>query len=186
MQLLCQQLSADSAFSCLVRRLIHGGLGRLHQPAQLAVPVCKNLTTTTVPTPSKIRKLVADNQRPQHDRRNGTIQYAVVATVRVRLPVSHRLVAMVTLFNPASPSRHLCLVVDWCKHRTTPDAPSIGTVSPAPLAGLVTFRPLLSFSLHFRRLHFRSIAFRRPQTAETGKDSGAMGRAWQNYHRHYA
>jgi hypothetical protein len=36
----------------------------------------------------------------------------------------------------------LCFVAARCKHRTTPDAPSIGTVSPAPLAGLLTFRPL--------------------------------------------
>jgi hypothetical protein len=45
--------------------------------------------------------------------------------------------------------------------------------SAAPLAGLINLQPLHSISLQFRRLHFCSIAFQRPQTAETVKDSGA-------------
>jgi hypothetical protein len=62
--------------------------------------------------------------------------------------------------SPASPSRHLCLVADKCKHRTTPDAPSIRTVSPAPLAGLIIFRPLHSISL-------RSVGRKLPRTENT-------------------
>lgn len=39
------------------------------------------------------------------------------------------------------------------------------------------FRPLHSAALHFRRLQFRSTAFRRSQTAETGKGRRAPGAA---------
>jgi hypothetical protein len=54
--------------------------------------------------------------------------------------------------------------------------PSLGLdrhASAAPLAGLINLHPLHSIPFHFRRLQFHSIAFRRPQTAETVKDSGA-------------
>ena len=51
--------------------------------------------------------------------------------------------------------------------------------SAAPLAGLITFRPLHSISLQFRRSPVRLAptfpfhSFRRPQTAETVRNSGA-------------
>jgi hypothetical protein len=45
--------------------------------------------------------------------------------------------------------------------------------SAAPLAGLITLRPLHSLPHPLHRLRGSSRSFRRPQTAETGKDSGA-------------
>ena len=60
-----------------------------------------------------------------------------------------------SIFPVASPSRHLHFV------------PSIGTVPPAHSTDSPALHPLHSISLQFRRLHFRSIAFRRPQTGET-------------------
>ena len=72
-----------------------------------------------------------------------------------------------TQFNPASPSRHL---------RCSPDAPTgllapnVGTVRLRTMTDSPALQPLHSISLQFRRLHFRSIAFRRPQTAETVRD----------------
>ena len=84
--------------------------------------------------------------------------------------------------SPASPSRRLCLVADRCQHRTTPDAPSAGTVSPAPLAGLITFRPLLSISL-------RSLGRKLPRPAKTAarlKISGFQAAALSLRHRRSA
>jgi len=46
------------------------------------------------------------------------------------------------LCQPSFTEPPLVLGGDRCKHRTPSDAPSIGTVSPATLAGLIIFRPL--------------------------------------------
>ena len=66
---------------------------------------------------------------------------------------------------PPSPNRHLCSFL----------ASSIGTVPPHRWPDSSALQPLHSAPLQFRRLHFHFAAFRRPQTAETGKDSGAPG-----------
>ena len=72
------------------------------------------------------------------------------------------------LFFPvASPSRHLRLVADRRERRTTPDAPNVGTVPPAHATDSPALQPLHSAPFQFRRLHFHSTAFRRPQTGET-------------------
>jgi hypothetical protein len=72
------------------------------------------------------------------------------------------------LFFPvASPSRHLRLVADRRERRTTPDAPIVGTVPPAHATDSPALQPLHSAPFQFRRLHFHSTAFRRPQTGET-------------------
>ena len=67
----------------------------------------------------------------------------------------------------ASPSRHLRLVADRRERRTTPDAPNVGTVPPAHATDSPALQPLHSAPFQFRRLHFHSTAFRRPQTGET-------------------
>ena len=72
------------------------------------------------------------------------------------------------LFSPvASPSRHLRLVAARRERRTTPDAPNVGTVPPAHATDSPALQPLHSAPFQFRRLHFHSTAFRRPQTGET-------------------
>ena len=77
---------------------------------------------------------------------------AVVAAVRVQLSRRHRLVAPLSHHGgvaemPGVTEPTLALV-PRAKYRHA---------SAAPLAGLITFRPLHSISLQFRRLHFRSI-----------------------------
>ena len=85
----------------------------------------------------------------------------------VARPVRHFGFQRFRIFPVASPSRHLRLVADRRKHRTTPDAPNVGTVPPAHATDSPALQPLHSAPFQFRRLHFHSTAFRRPQTGET-------------------
>jgi hypothetical protein len=109
----------------------------------------------------------------------------VVAAVRVQLSRRHWLGAAVT--SPAAVSR--LRGKNDCQCGTHPGVtePTLALVprakyrhaSAAPLAGLINLHPLHSISLQFRRSPVRLAptfpfhSFRRPQTAETVKDSGA-------------
>jgi hypothetical protein len=96
---------------------------------------------------------------------------AVVAAVRVQLSHRHWLVAAVTPLShhggvaeiPGVTEPTLALV-PRAKYRHA---------SAAPLAGLINLHPLHSIAFQLHKLRFHYIAFRRPQTAETVKDSGA-------------
>ena len=75
----------------------------------------------------------------------------------------------------ASPSRHLrCFCLTLSRPCVPPArfAPSLGTLRPAPEAGLASFPSApLAAALPLRRLRGDALAaFRRPQTGETGKD----------------
>lgn len=99
---------------------------------------------------------------------------AVVAAVRVQLSHRHRLGAALSHHGSVAAmpgvTEPTLALVPRAKYRHA---------SAAPLAGLITFRPLHSISLQFRRSPVRLApafpfhSFRRPQTAETVKDSGA-------------
>ena len=91
--------------------------------------------------------------------------------------------------NPASPSRHLRLVAARCKHRTTPDAPSAGTVSPAPCPDSPALQTVpLRCTNPLRRLRgvFRCVPTvanwrDRPQIGRTARNTSRMSRGFARH-----
>ena len=59
----------------------------------------------------------------------------------------------------------------------------VGPVPKAPVTDSPALRPLHSIPFHFRRLQFHSIAFRRPQTVETVKDTSGAKTGSNNSHQ---
>jgi len=95
---------------------------------------------------------------------------AVVAAVCVQLFVSHRLVA--PLSQPRNSTRlHRADTCAWSRPGASAEPLPTRQLSarfrPRTMTDSPALHPLHSISLQFRRLHFHSIAFRRPQTGET-------------------
>ena len=105
------------------------------------------------------------------------VALVVARIVRARHPPCPHLHLSPVLRQPAPPGAQINLYATRNSARlhradTSPKAfgASIGTVRLRTITDSPALHPLHSISLQFRRLHFRSIAFRRPQTAETVRD----------------